>query len=84
MEIDKKRMISSTEALSLKEIPKHLIVIGGGVIGMELGSVYKRLAQKCQLLNMHRVLSPQWMRGWEKNWRRVMKKEKMKFHLGIK
>ena len=43
---DKKRIISSTEALELKEIPKHLIVIGGGVIGMELGSVYARIGSK--------------------------------------
>ena len=40
IKIDKKRVITSTEALSLTEIPKHLIVIGGGVIGLELGSVY--------------------------------------------
>ncbi len=40
---DKKRIISSTEALELKEVPKHMIVIGGGVIGLELGSVYKRI-----------------------------------------
>ena len=44
--IDKKRIISSTEALELKEIPKHLIVMGGGVIGMELGSVYARIGSK--------------------------------------
>lgn len=44
--IDKKRIISSTEALVLKEIPKHLIVIGGGVIGLELGSVYARIGAK--------------------------------------
>ncbi len=43
IKLDKKRVITSTEALSLKEIPKHLVVIGGGVIGLELGSVYKRL-----------------------------------------
>src|SRR5690606_32305046 len=43
---DKKRIISSTEALELKEIPKHLIVVGGGVIGMELGSVYARIGSK--------------------------------------
>ncbi len=45
-QIDKKRIITSTEALSLKEIPKHMIVIGGGIIGMELGSVYARLGAK--------------------------------------
>ncbi len=44
--IDKKRIITSTEALNLQEVPKHLIVIGGGVIGLELGSVYARLGSK--------------------------------------
>ncbi|MFY0625318.1 MAG: dihydrolipoyl dehydrogenase [Reichenbachiella sp.] len=43
IKIDKKRVITSTEALELKEIPKHLVIIGGGVIGLELGSVYARL-----------------------------------------
>lgn len=41
--LDKERVITSTEALNLKEIPKKLLVIGGGVIGLELGSVYLRL-----------------------------------------
>ena len=44
--IDKKRIITSTEALNLTEVPKHLIVIGGGVIGLELGSIYARLGAK--------------------------------------
>lgn len=44
--IDKKRIITSTEALNITEVPKHLIVIGGGVIGLELGSVYARLGAK--------------------------------------
>jgi len=48
--IDKKRIISSTEALNLTEIPKHLIIIGGGVIGLELGSVYGRLGSKVSVL----------------------------------
>lgn len=48
--IDKKRVITSTEALELTEIPKHLIVIGGGVIGLELGSVYARLGAKVSVV----------------------------------
>ncbi|MDH5397518.1 MAG: dihydrolipoyl dehydrogenase [Cyclobacteriaceae bacterium] len=47
---DKKRIISSTEALSLKSVPKHLIVIGGGVIGMELGSVYRRIGSEVTII----------------------------------
>ena len=48
--IDKKRIISSTEALELKEIPKKLIVIGGGVIGLELGQVYNRLGSEVSVI----------------------------------
>jgi dihydrolipoamide dehydrogenase len=50
IEIDKKRIITSTEALELTEIPKHMIVIGGGVIGLELGSVYARLGAKVSVV----------------------------------
>ena len=50
IKLDKKRVITSTEALSLKEIPKHLVVIGGGVIGLELGSVYKRLGAEVSVI----------------------------------
>jgi dihydrolipoamide dehydrogenase len=50
VEIDKKRIITSTEALELKEVPNHLIIIGGGVIGLELGSVYARLGAKVSVI----------------------------------
>lgn len=50
IEIDKKRVITSTEALELKEVPNHLIIIGGGVIGLELGSVYARLGAKVSVV----------------------------------
>ncbi len=46
IQVDGKRVITSTEALNLQEVPKHLILIGGGVIGLELGSVYARLGSK--------------------------------------
>ncbi len=49
MEPDKKRIITSTEALKLKEIPGKMLVIGAGVIGLELGSVYKDLGVKSRL-----------------------------------
>src|ERR1035437_603174 len=50
IEIDKKRIITSTEALKLTEIPKHIVIIGGGVIGLELGSVYARLGSKISVV----------------------------------
>jgi dihydrolipoamide dehydrogenase len=56
--IDKKRIITSTEALELKEVPKHLIVIGGGVIGLELGSVYARIGAKVTVLEFMEGIIP--------------------------
>src|SRR6201746_744388 len=50
IKLDKKRIITSTEALTLTEVPKHLILIGGGVIGLELGSVYSRLGAKVSVI----------------------------------
>ena len=50
VEIDKKRIITSTEALEIRKIPKTLVVIGAGVIGLELGSVFARLGTKVQVV----------------------------------
>lgn len=58
IKLDKKRVITSTEALELKEVPKHMIVIGGGVIGMELGSVYARLGAKVSVVEYLENLIP--------------------------
>ncbi|MBU3661643.1 MAG: dihydrolipoyl dehydrogenase [Bacteroidetes bacterium] len=58
IEIDKKRIITSTEALNLTEIPKHLIIIGGGVIGLELGSVYARLGAKVSVIEYTNTIIP--------------------------
>lgn len=56
--IDKERVITSTEALNLKEIPKHLVVIGGGVIGLELGSVYLRLGAQVTVVEFMDKIIP--------------------------
>jgi dihydrolipoamide dehydrogenase len=58
IEIDKKRIITSTEALELQQVPKHLIVIGGGYIGLELGSVYARLGTKVTVLEYAERITP--------------------------
>src|SRR5690606_36006686 len=49
IEIDKKRITTSTEALSLDKLPKTMVIIGGGIIGVELSSVYARLGVKVQV-----------------------------------
>jgi dihydrolipoamide dehydrogenase len=81
MEIDKKRVISSTEALSLTEVPKHLIVIGGGVIGMELGSVYARLGAKVSVVEFMDSLIPSMDRALGKELQRVLKKLGFDFYM---
>ncbi|MCB0734715.1 MAG: dihydrolipoyl dehydrogenase [Flavobacteriales bacterium] len=84
MEIDKKRVISSTEALTLKEIPGHLVVIGGGVIGMELGSVYNRLGSKVSVVEYMDSLIPTMDGDLGKELQRVHKKQGFDFYLGHK
>ncbi len=79
---DKKRIISSTEALTLKEIPKHLIVVGGGVIGMELGSVYARLGSKVSVVEFLDSLIPTMDGTLGKELQKVTKKLGMEFYLG--
>ncbi len=81
---DKKRIISSTEALELKEIPKHLIVIGGGVIGMELGSVYARIGSKVTVVEFLDSLIPTMDGTMGKELLKVTKKLGMDFYLGHK
>ena len=79
--IDKDRIITSTEALSLKEIPKHLIVIGGGVIGLELGQVYKRLGAEVSVIEYADRITPVMDASLSKELMKVLKKQKVKFYL---
>ncbi|MCH8534660.1 MAG: dihydrolipoyl dehydrogenase [Flavobacteriaceae bacterium] len=81
IEIDKERIITSTEALSLKEIPKHLILIGGGVIGLELGQVYRRLGAEVTVLEYMDRIIPTMDKAMSKEMRKVMKKMGMDLKL---
>ena len=72
--IDKKRIITSTEALELQEVPKHMIIIGGGVIGLELGSVYARLGSKISVVEYMDRLIPAMDAALGKELQRVLKK----------
>src|SRR5688500_17834258 len=84
VEIDKERIITSTEALKLGEIPKHMIVIGGGVIGMELGSVFLRLGAKVSVVEYMDSLIATMDRGLGKELQKIMKKQGMEFYLSHK
>ncbi|MGI9545761.1 MAG: dihydrolipoyl dehydrogenase [Flavobacteriaceae bacterium] len=84
IKIDKERIITSTEALKLPEIPKHLIIIGGGVIGLELGQVYKRLGAEVTVVEFMDRIIPGMDGSLSKELMKVLKKQKMKFHLAHK
>lgn len=84
IKLDKKRVITSTEALNLKEVPKHMIVIGGGVIGMELGSVYKRLGAEVSVVEYMDNLIPSMDGTMGKELKKSLKKLGFKMFLGHK
>jgi dihydrolipoamide dehydrogenase len=81
MEPDKDRIITSTEALKLTEIPKRMIVIGGGVIGLELGSVYARLGSEIEVVEFADSIIPTMDRALGKELTKVLKKEGFKFNM---
>jgi dihydrolipoamide dehydrogenase len=81
IKVDKERVITSTEALSLKEIPKHMVVIGGGVIGLELGQVYKRLGAEVTVIEYADRITPIMDKVLSKELMKVLKKLGVKFHL---
>lgn len=81
---DGKKIISSTEALSLPQVPKHLVVIGGGVIGLELGSVWLRLGAKVTVLEFAPLIAATMDNGLSKLLMRVLAKQGMEFLLNSK
>lgn len=84
IKIDKERVITSTEALKLKEVPKHLLVIGGGVIGLELGQVYKRLGADVTVIEYMDRIIPTMDGGLSKELTKVLKKQKFNINTSHK
>ena len=84
IEIDKKRIITSTEALNLKEIPNHIIIIGGGVIGLELGSVYARMGSKVSVVEFTDSLIGTMDRSLGKELQKSLQKIGFEFYLNHK
>lgn len=84
IQIDKKRIITSTEALSLPALPKSMVIIGGGVIGLELGSVYARLGTEVNVVEYMDRIIPGMDDDMGKELLRVLKKLGIKFHLSHK
>lgn len=84
IKIDKERVITSTEALSLTEVPKHLVIIGGGVIGIELGQVYLRLGAQVSVVEFMDRIIPGMDGALSKELTKVLKKQGMKFYTSHK
>jgi dihydrolipoamide dehydrogenase len=84
VEIDEKQIVSSTGALALSKVPKHMVVIGGGVIGLELGSVWRRLGAKVTVVEFLDRILPEMDGEVSKNFARIMKKQGMTLRLGSK
>ncbi|MFE3867082.1 dihydrolipoyl dehydrogenase [Flavobacterium sp. LS2P90] len=84
IKIDKERIITSTEALKLPEIPKHLVIIGGGVIGIELGQVYLRLGAQVSVVEFMDRIIPGMDASLSKELTKVLKKQGMKFYVSHK
>lgn len=81
---DKERIISSTEALSLAELPSKMLIIGGGIIGLELGSVYQRLGTEVEVIEYMDRLIPTFDGAMSKEMLKSLKKLGIKFHLSHK
>jgi dihydrolipoamide dehydrogenase len=81
---DGQDIVSSTEALRFEEVPEHLVVIGAGVIGLEMGSVWMRLGSKVSVIEaLHKVLPPM-DDAVSAEMKKILEKQGMEFHLGTK
>ena len=82
VEVDEKVVVSSTGALELGKIPKKMVVIGAGVIGLELGSVYSRLGAEVTVIEFLDVITPGMDGEVQKTFQRTLKKQGLKFVMG--
>jgi dihydrolipoamide dehydrogenase len=84
IEIDEKRVVSSTGALSLEKVPERLLIIGAGVIGLELGSVWKRLGAEVMVVEFLDRILPGMDGEVAKQFQRMLEKQGFAFKLGAK
>ncbi len=82
VEVDEKVVVTSTGALSLGKVPKKMIVIGAGVIGLELGSVYSRLGAEVTVIEFLKEITPGMDPEVQKTFQRILKKQGLKFVMG--
>jgi dihydrolipoamide dehydrogenase len=81
MNYDKNRVITSTEALNIAKVPKNMVIVGGGVIGLELGSVFARLGTEVEVVEFQDRILPTMDKDCSKELMRALKKTGIKFHL---
>lgn len=84
VDIDEKVIISSTGALELEKIPNKMIIIGAGVIGLELGSVWSRFGAEVEVIEFLDRITPAMDSEISKNFQRILEKQGIKFHLSNK
>ena len=84
VEIDEERIVSSTGALAFDSVPKHLVIVGAGIIGLELGSVWRRLGAEVTVVEFLDRITPGVDAELAKNFQRVLKKQGINFMLGQK
>lgn len=84
VEIDEKRIVSSTGALSLPKVPGHLVVIGGGYIGLEMGTVWRRLGAQVTVVEFLDRILPGMDGEISKQMQRILRKQGLEFRLGTK
>ena len=82
VEIDEKIVVSSTGALELGKVPKKMVVIGAGVIGLELGSVYKRLGAEVQVIEFLDAVTPGMDAEVQRQFQKIMTKQGLSFTMG--
>ena len=84
VEIDEQIIVSSEGALELQSVPKKLIIVGGGIIGLELGSVWKRLGAEVEVVEFLDRIIPGMDGEIAKQFQRMLEKQGIVFHLGMK
>jgi dihydrolipoamide dehydrogenase len=82
--IDESMIVSSTGALDFQEVPEHLVVVGGGVIGLEIGSVYRRLGAKVSVIEYLNTLTPGMDKELTKAFHKSLTKQGFSFHFRTK
>jgi len=84
MEFDEEKIISSTGALSLSKLPKKMVVVGGGYIGLEMGSVWSRLGTQVEVIEFLDHITPGMDREVSSEFEKILKKQGIKFQLNTK